>query len=378
MPGPTNDSDAGRGHVHCRVPIALGDRSYDILIGDGLIADARTWQGLPAARTAVVVSNPTVSALHGAALHAALAGVYPQVIGVDLPDGEVHKEWASLDLLFDHLLAQACDRRTTLFALGGGVVGDMAGFAAACYMRGVPFVQVPTTLLAQVDSSVGGKTAINHPRGKNMIGAFYQPLRVVCDLALLDTLPQRGAVGGPGRGGEVRPDRRPGVPGLDRGPCRRADGTRSRRAGARGAPLLRDQGRRGRRRRTRGRAARDPQLRPHLRPCHRGRPGLRRLAAWRGGRLRHGDGRGPVGPTRPGGAGLRATPACAVPALRPAGARAAPGRRRTLDRPDARGQEGRRRRTALRADRRRWPRDAAAGARGRAARDPGRLLRARP
>ena len=191
MPGPTIESAAGRGLVHCRVPIALGDRSYDILIGDGLIADLRTWQGLPAARTAVIVSNPTVSALHGDALRSALAQVYPQLINVDLPDGEVHKQWASLDVLFDRLLAQACDRRTTLFALGGGVVGDMAGFAAACYMRGVPFVQVPTTLLAQVDSSVGGKTAINHPRGKNMIGAFYQPLRVVCDLALLDTLPRR-------------------------------------------------------------------------------------------------------------------------------------------------------------------------------------------
>jgi 3-dehydroquinate synthase len=110
---------------------------------------------------------------------------------VQLPDGEEHKNWQTLNLIFDALLKNGCDRKTVLFALGGGVVGDMTGFAAACYMRGVPFVQVPTTLLAQVDSSVGGKTAINHPLGKNMIGAFYQPLLVVCDLSTLDTLPQR-------------------------------------------------------------------------------------------------------------------------------------------------------------------------------------------
>jgi 3-dehydroquinate synthase len=110
---------------------------------------------------------------------------------VVLPDGEEHKNWQTLNLIFDALLQHGCDRKTVLFALGGGVVGDMTGFAAASYMRGVPFVQVPTTLLAQVDSSVGGKTAINHPLGKNMIGAFYQPQLVVCDLATLDTLPKR-------------------------------------------------------------------------------------------------------------------------------------------------------------------------------------------
>jgi 3-dehydroquinate synthase len=110
---------------------------------------------------------------------------------VVLPDGEDHKDWPTLNRIFDALLAHGCDRKTVLFALGGGVVGDMAGFAAACYMRGVPFVQVPTTLLAQVDSSVGGKTAINHPQGKNMIGAFYQPARVLCDLDTLVTLPAR-------------------------------------------------------------------------------------------------------------------------------------------------------------------------------------------
>jgi 3-dehydroquinate synthase len=110
---------------------------------------------------------------------------------VELPDGEAYKDWTTLNQIFDALLGQGADRKTVLYALGGGVVGDMTGFAAASYMRGVPFVQVPTTLLAQVDSSVGGKTAINHPMGKNMIGAFYQPQLVVCDLDSLATLPPR-------------------------------------------------------------------------------------------------------------------------------------------------------------------------------------------
>ena len=173
------------------VPIALGSRSYDIVIGAGLLRDAAAWRGLPGATSALIVSNPTVAALYARALQQALAPHYARVLTLELPDGEVHKDWACLNLIFDRLLAESCDRKTVLFALGGGVVGDMAGFAAACYMRGVPFVQVPTTLLAQVDSSVGGKTGINHPRGKNMIGAFYQPARVVCDLDTLATLPER-------------------------------------------------------------------------------------------------------------------------------------------------------------------------------------------
>jgi 3-dehydroquinate synthase len=186
MPSPDSNVAAA-----CRVPIALGDRGYDIVIGTGLLGEDSTWKGLPRASTAVVVSNATVARLHGERFRSALACCYPRLLHVELPDGEAHKDWASLDMIFERLLAQGCDRRTTLFAFGGGVVGDITGFAAACYMRGVPFVQVPTTLLAQVDSSVGGKTAINHPRGKNMIGAFYQPQRVVCDLDVLDTLPPR-------------------------------------------------------------------------------------------------------------------------------------------------------------------------------------------
>ncbi|NBQ90640.1 MAG: 3-dehydroquinate synthase [Betaproteobacteria bacterium] len=173
------------------IRIDLGDRSYPILIGAGLLHDAQSWVDLPRAATAVVVSNVTVAPLYLSVVKRALAPHYARVLEVVLPDGEAHKDGVSLNAVFDHLLAQACDRRTVLFALGGGVIGDLTGFAAACYMRGVPFVQVPTTLLAQVDSSVGGKTAINHPLGKNMIGAFHQPVRVLCDLDVLRTLPDR-------------------------------------------------------------------------------------------------------------------------------------------------------------------------------------------
>ncbi|NIC42466.1 3-dehydroquinate synthase [Aquabacterium sp. A08] len=173
------------------VSIDLADRSYPILIGRGLLDDPATWAGLPRAAAALIVTNDVVGPLYAERLRRALAGLYGQVHVVQLPDGEAHKTWDSLNGIFDALLSRACDRKTVLYALGGGVVGDMTGFAAACYMRGVPFVQVPTTLLAQVDSSVGGKTAINHPLGKNMIGAFYQPLRVVCDLDTLSTLPER-------------------------------------------------------------------------------------------------------------------------------------------------------------------------------------------
>lgn len=176
---------------HSRLTIDLGERSYDIWIGDGLLDAAVAWQGLPQSARALVVTNDVVGPLHARALLDRVAPLHGSVDCLELPDGEVHKNWQTLNLIFDRLLEKACDRKTVLYALGGGVVGDMTGFAAACYMRGVPFVQVPTTLLAQVDSSVGGKTAINHPLGKNMIGAFYQPLRVVCDLSTLNTLPQR-------------------------------------------------------------------------------------------------------------------------------------------------------------------------------------------
>ena len=174
-----------------RLPVDTPGGRYDILVADQLIGTDVAWQGLPKASRAVIVTNDTVRPLYAERLREALTAQYASISILSLPDGEQHKDWQTLNLIFDHLLAEGCDRRTVLFALGGGVVGDMTGFAAASYMRGVPFVQVPTTLLAQVDSSVGGKTAINHPRGKNMIGAFYQPQRVVCDLSSLDTLPAR-------------------------------------------------------------------------------------------------------------------------------------------------------------------------------------------
>ena len=179
-----------------RVRIDLAERGYDILIGSGLLDRPETYAGLPAGAVAAIVTNETVAPLFAERLKRALSGAYPTVQLIVLPDGEAHKGWPALNTIFDALLASACDRKTVLFALGGGVVGDMTGFAAACYMRGVPYVQVPTTLLAQVDSSVGGKTAINHPLGKNMIGVFNQPLRVVADLDTIDTLPQRELIAG--------------------------------------------------------------------------------------------------------------------------------------------------------------------------------------
>ncbi|MBL8326445.1 MAG: 3-dehydroquinate synthase [Rubrivivax sp.] len=192
--GLTGGSRAGAGCQLVRVATPGGN--YDIHIGSGLLTNPQTWAGLPAATDAVVVSNPVVWQLFGASLVAAMGPRYRRVTSLLLPDGEAHKDAASLQRIYDHLLQHGCDRRTHLVALGGGVVGDVTGFAAATYMRGVPFVQVPTTLLAQVDSSVGGKTAINHPLGKNMIGAFHQPLRVVCDLDTLATLPQRELAAG--------------------------------------------------------------------------------------------------------------------------------------------------------------------------------------
>ncbi|MDB5944802.1 MAG: 3-dehydroquinate synthase [Ramlibacter sp.] len=184
-------SAATRSSSPHRVAIELGDRSYPIDVGAGLLGDAATWSSTPAATCALIVTNDTVAPLYGERLAAMLRQRYRDVHTVVLPDGEEHKDWQTLNRIFDALLQHGCDRKTVLFALGGGVVGDMAGFAAASYMRGVPFVQVPTTLLAQVDSSVGGKTAINHPLGKNMIGAFYQPRQVICDLDTLQTLPAR-------------------------------------------------------------------------------------------------------------------------------------------------------------------------------------------
>lgn len=176
--------------------LALGARSYPIYIGAGLLARPELLlEKLPQKKTAII-TNATVAPLYLAPLRSALESRGVSVAGITVPDGEEHKTWGTLNHIFDALIEHRCERGTTLIALGGGVIGDLAGFAAAVYLRGVPYIQVPTTLLAQVDSAVGGKTAINHPLGKNMIGAFYQPLVVVSDTDTLATLPERELAAG--------------------------------------------------------------------------------------------------------------------------------------------------------------------------------------
>jgi 3-dehydroquinate synthase len=169
--------------------VDLGERSYPIYIGSDLLQQRALFEPHIIGRQVAIVTNDTVAPLYLEALRQTLTGYAVEV--VILPDGESFKNWETLQLIFDGLLQARHDRRTTVIALGGGVVGDMAGFAAACYQRGVNFIQVPTTLLSQVDSSVGGKTGINHPLGKNMVGAFYQPQAVVIDTRSLHTLPAR-------------------------------------------------------------------------------------------------------------------------------------------------------------------------------------------
>jgi len=171
--------------------VALGSRAYPIHIGDGIIGAAELYAPHLAGGGAAVVTNEVVAPLYLSRVKAVLEKCGARTVEIVLPDGEEAKSWQSLTQVFDALLKARCGRDTLVVALGGGVVGDLAGFAAAIYQRGVPFVQVPTTLLAQVDSSVGGKTAINHPLGKNMIGAFHQPRAVIADVATLDTLSDR-------------------------------------------------------------------------------------------------------------------------------------------------------------------------------------------
>ncbi len=171
--------------------VKLGDRSYPIEIGQSLLGDADLIAKRVAGKRVAIITNTVVAPLYLESLKHALEAGGKQVISIVLPDGEQEKNWESLMKVFDVLLAEKCDRQTTLIALGGGVIGDLTGYAAASYMRGVPFIQMPTTLLAQVDSSVGGKTGINHPLGKNMIGAFYQPQCVIADTSTLETLPAR-------------------------------------------------------------------------------------------------------------------------------------------------------------------------------------------
>ena len=171
--------------------VDIKDQPYPIHIGAGLLDRADLITPHLAQKRVAIVTNTTVGPLYSARLRAALAAFGVESFEIVLPDGEIHKNWQTLTQIFDQLIEKRCERKTTLIALGGGVVGDMTGFAAATYQRGVPYIQIPTTLLAQVDSAVGGKTAINHPQGKNMIGAFYQPKLVLADTELLNTLPKR-------------------------------------------------------------------------------------------------------------------------------------------------------------------------------------------
>ena len=171
--------------------VALAKRSYPIHIGRGLITDASLILPHLKRKHAAIVTNTTVAPLYLAQLSDALQAAGVQVIPIILPDGEAYKNSDTLNSIYDALLQNRCERSTTLIALGGGVIGDLTGYAAATFLRGVPFIQIPTTLLSQVDSSVGGKTGINHPLGKNMIGAFYQPQLVLADIDTLQTLPPR-------------------------------------------------------------------------------------------------------------------------------------------------------------------------------------------
>ena len=176
--------------------VELGERAYPIHIGRGILDDAQLFAPHVAGRLAAIVSNETVAPLYGGRVEATLQAAGARTLRIVVRDGEAFKTWESLNEIHGRLLADQADRKTVLVALGGGVVGDLAGFAAATYQRGVSYVQVPTTLLAQVDSSVGGKTAINHALGKNMVGAFHQPVAVVADTATLATLPPRELAAG--------------------------------------------------------------------------------------------------------------------------------------------------------------------------------------
>jgi 3-dehydroquinate synthase len=176
--------------------VGLGERSYPIHIGSGLLNQAELLQRVLPRKRATIITNTTVAPLYLGKLQQTLQHIGVSSFPVILPDGEEYKNTGTLNLIYDALLGNRCERTTPLIALGGGVIGDMAGYAAATYLRGVPFIQIPTTLLAQVDSSVGGKTGINHPLGKNMIGAFYQPQLVLADTDTLNTLPENELAAG--------------------------------------------------------------------------------------------------------------------------------------------------------------------------------------
>lgn len=171
--------------------VELGVRAYPVIIGQKLLSDSNQLLSYVLDKHVAIVTNNIIASFYLESISTLLKSVNKQVTIIVIPDGEEEKNWTNLMKIFDALLINKCDRKTTLIALGGGVIGDLTGFAAASYMRGIPFVQIPTTLLAQVDSSIGGKTGINHPLGKNMIGTFYQPKVVIADIMTLKTLPAR-------------------------------------------------------------------------------------------------------------------------------------------------------------------------------------------
>ncbi len=177
------------------ITVNLDERKYPIHVGSGLLQRGELFEPHFRGTRAVVISNETVAPLYADAVSNTI-GQFVEVEEFHLPDGEVYKDLTTVNRIFDHMLSIPCDRNTTIVALGGGVVGDIAGFAAACYQRGIPYIHVPTTLLAQVDSSIGGKTGVNHPLGKNMIGAIYQPQCVIADIDTLSTLPERELLAG--------------------------------------------------------------------------------------------------------------------------------------------------------------------------------------
>lgn len=173
-----------------RLTIDLADRSYDIFIGRDILGDiGKTLRELVGSNRVAVVTHPGINKLYGEKVVASLEASGFETLCIEVPEGEESKSLSQASKIFDRLVDFRCDRQTALVALGGGVIGDLTGFIAATFMRGIPFIQVPTTLLSQVDSSVGGKTAVNHPKGKNLIGAFYQPRAVLIDIETLKTLP---------------------------------------------------------------------------------------------------------------------------------------------------------------------------------------------
>jgi 3-dehydroquinate synthase len=178
------------------VNVSLGDRSYDIEIGSGLDEAGGRIRDLGFGKKIALITNPTIKNLYGQRIVESLKKAGFMVMSIDIPDGEQYKSLDWANAIYTALLINGFDRKSALVAFGGGVIGDLTGFAAATFMRGVPFIQVPTTLLAMVDSSVGGKTGVNHPMGKNMIGAFYQPKKVLMDLSVLKSLPQEELLSG--------------------------------------------------------------------------------------------------------------------------------------------------------------------------------------